>query len=300
MSAFTAINLALLPPPDIVEPLDYETVLAELRADLVARAPHLAPVLALESEDINIVLEVVAYRVIIERQRINDAARGVMLAEATGGDLDNLAALFAVERLVITPADDAARPPVPAVLESDASLRRRAQVALEGFTNAGSRGAYIFHGLSASGLVRDIGVESPNPGDVVISVLSHEGQGDASVELIDTVEAVVNGEAIRPLTDNVTVQSAAIQTYQIDAELTFYEGPDASVVSAAAQEAVAAYVDQTSMLGFDVTRSGLFAALHQPGVQNVDLTAPAADLVIGPGEAAFCSAINIVEGGRDV
>ena len=45
-----------------------------------------------------------AYRELLIRQRVNDAARGVMLATASGTDLDNLAANFNVERLLITPA----------------------------------------------------------------------------------------------------------------------------------------------------------------------------------------------------
>jgi phage-related baseplate assembly protein len=48
-----------------------------------------------------------------------------------------------------------------------------------------------------------------------------------------------------------------------------------------------------------VTLSGLFAALHQPGVQRVDLTSPAASLTIGSAQASWCTGITLTNGGVD-
>ena len=48
MTAFSAINLAELPPPEVIARLDFETIFAALKADLIARDPDLAPVLDLE------------------------------------------------------------------------------------------------------------------------------------------------------------------------------------------------------------------------------------------------------------
>ena len=76
----TVIDLSMLPAPTIIEALDYETLLTTRRADLVARYPAAADVITLESEPLNKLLEESAYRELILRQRINDAARGVMLA----------------------------------------------------------------------------------------------------------------------------------------------------------------------------------------------------------------------------
>ncbi|PJN94872.1 baseplate assembly protein, partial [Amaricoccus sp. HAR-UPW-R2A-40] len=103
MSGFGAIDLSRLPPPDVVERLDFETILGAMKADLIARAPDLAPALALESEPAVKILEVAAYRELLLRARINDAARAVMIATATGADLDHLAALFGVARFVLDP-----------------------------------------------------------------------------------------------------------------------------------------------------------------------------------------------------
>jgi phage-related baseplate assembly protein len=299
MSGYSAIDLSLLPVPDVVETLDYEVILAAMKADLAARAPEVAAVLALESEPLVKLLEVCAYREVLIRARVNDAAQAVTLARATGTDLDNLAALFGVARLVINPGDPLAVPPVAPTLESDADLRRRAQLALEGFSTAGPEGAYVFHALSADGDVLDVSATSPSPGDVLVTVLSRTGSGTAPAPLLATVQAALNADDVRPLCDNVVVQSAAIVSYAITATLYFYPGPDSAVVMAAAQAAATAYAAAQHRIGRDVTISGLHAALHQPGVQRVVLTSPSAALTIGSAQASWCTAITLINGGVD-
>ncbi len=84
------------------------------------------------------------------------------------------------------------------------------------------------------------------------------------------------------------------------ARLTLYAEPDAGVVLGVARAAIEDHIAARHRLGHDITRSGLFAALHQVGVQNVTLVRPAADLVIGPEGAAHCTGIGIELGGRDV
>lgn len=299
MSVFSAINLADLPAPDVVETLDYESILADLKADLVMRHPGLAEALSLESEPVVKLLEVVAYREIMLRQRVNDAARANMLAFSVGADLENLGALFGVSRGVIQEANPSTIPPVPAIVEDDTRLRTRIQLALEGFSTAGPVGAYTFWGLSASPDVKDVAVISPAPGQVEITVLSRIGDGAPSGALIATVASALNADDVRPLTDQVIVKAASITAYSVEASLTLYDGPDSALVVAAANAAVATYVEDNHRLGRDITVSGLHAALHQSGVQNVVLAAPAASLVIAADTAAHCTSITITFGGRD-
>lgn len=318
MSAFTQIDLSQVAAPDIVEALSFEVIFAAMLADLQARDATFNALV--ESDPAYKILEVAAYRELIIRQRVNDAARGVMLATAAGTDLDNLAANFNVSRLLITPADLVAIPPVAAVYESDSALRSRCQLAFEGLSTAGPAGSYIFHGLSADGDVKDIAVDAvtfhvaaglividntaqlatPEPGMVAITVLSNTGTGLASAGLLSTVDAAINNESVRPLTDRVTVRSAAIVNYSVVATLYFYDGPSSATVLAAATAALNAYISSQRKIGFDITRSGIFAALHQPGVQNVTLTTPAADVVIANHEAGYCTAITLTNGGLGV
>ncbi|HEJ6164799.1 TPA: baseplate J/gp47 family protein [Pseudomonas aeruginosa] len=305
MKTSSPIDLSQLPAPNVVEQIDFEQLFAERKASTIALWPadkqaEIAATLELESEPLTKLLQESAYREVILRQRINDSCRAVMLAFAGGNDLDHLGALFEVERLVVIPADPSATPPVAEVMEDDNRYRQRIQLALESITTAGSRGSYIFHTLSASASVKDATIARPVPGTVRVTVLANSGTGIPSADLLSTVSAALNDEDVRPLCDTVEVAAAQITNYSVSATLSFYSGPDMALVRDAAEAAVRKYVDEHHRLGHDIVRSGLFAALHQPGVQNVTLTSPAADVVIDDSHAAYCTAISVVAGGNDV
>lgn len=291
------IDLTSLPAPDVVEILDYETVLAAMLSDLKARDDSFSAIV--ESDPVYKILEVAAYRETLLRQRVNDAARAVMLAFSTGGDLDHLGALFNVSRLVIDPGDPDAIPPVAPTMESDKKFRYRCQMTFEGLSVAGPVGAYEFHALGASGKVKDVSIQSPAPGKVDVVVLSTVGAGTPDAELLAAVEAAVNREDVRPLTDEVAIIAAEVVHYELSATLILYEEPDAGVVLAAAIATANAWVANQHALGHDITLSGLYAALHQAGVQKVILASPAGDIVISPYQAAWCDAVNVAVGGRD-
>lgn len=293
---FSAIDLSKLPAPDVVEALSVESIVEEITQQYIASYPAFSA--NLESEPSVKIIELLAYREFLLRQRINDAARSVMLAYSTGSDLDNLGALFGLARKLIAPGDSDALPPVAPSFESDSAFRTRVQLALEGFSTAGPVGAYIFHGLAVD-LVRDVSVTSPNPGDVLVSVLSTQGDGVPDQALLDAVYAALNDDDVRPLTDNLTVQAPTVKTYTVEAILTTLEGPDSAEVLASAQEAVQGYVAAQHRLGRDIVFSGLYAALHQGGVHKVSLAQPAAEIINSDHEAAYCTSITITHGGVD-
>jgi phage-related baseplate assembly protein len=292
-SASTAVDLSRLPPPDVVEQLSYEQILAGLIAAVQAAIPGFDA--TVESEPVVKLLQVVAYRELLIRQDFNDRARSVMLAYAGGADLDQLAALVGVSRLLVTPADELTG--AAAVYEVDDALRARVTLAPESFSVAGPELAYVFHARSADADVLDASATSPAPGQVVVTVLSRAGNGEASAELLGKVAAVVNADEVRPLTDLVTVQSADVVEFAIAAQLVIYQGPDSSVVMAAAEASLQAYLEAGQRLGRDITLSGLYAALHVAGVQRVDLASPAVNLVLGPTQAPWCTGINLTSGG---
>ena len=290
MAAASAIDLSRLPPPDVVEALSFEQMLEAEIARLTTLVPGYV---VSEADPAYKILEVVAFERLLDRQRINDAARAVMLPYARGADLDNLAALFHVERQVVTPADPDAIPPVAAVYETDERLRTRVQLALSAVSTAGPASSYRFHALSADARVLDVAVASPAAGSVTVTVLSREGNGAAAQDLLDAVEAALNAESVRPLGDVLTVQSATIVEYQVTAELTIGSGPDAATVLGAAQARVADYVADARRIGRNVPLSAIYAALHQSGVTAVDLTAPAADVAVGEAEASHATNVTI-------
>ena len=292
VSPFTSLDLSKLAAPDVVEVLDFEQIRDDMLGDLVARWPEFSAQVA--SEPVVKLLEVAAYRELLLRQRVNEAARSVMLAFATGHDLEHLAALFGVERQLITAEDTSTIPPQPAVYESDDGLRRRTMLALEGFSTAGPVGAYIYHGFSASPQVKDVSVVSPSPGEVLVTVLTHTEPGVADVSLLDTVEAYLSADNRRPLTDHVQVQAVNLLEYQIDAELHVEQGPDPTVLQTQASIEVSTYINHQNRLGGIVSLSGIYAALHQPGVQHVTLITPTADVVTELHQAPYCTAMNVI------
>lgn len=275
------IDLTKIPPPDVVEELDFEAIYQEILDNFKQLYPDWSA--ALESDPVVKLLELAAYREILLRARVNDAAQACMLPYAAGADLENLAALVGVTRLIS--GNDA---------ETDDRLRLRTQMALEGETVAGSHGSYIFHALSASNLVRDVAVDSPVPGQVRVTILSTEGNGEPAIELLDAVDAYLSAETRRPLTDMVTVEAAEIVPFAIDATLYVYAGPASAPILAAAEAAVQSYVTEHAKLGWDVTLSGIYAALHQPGgVKRVVLASPLADVTVGARQASHCTGITI-------
>ncbi|PPD36016.1 MAG: baseplate assembly protein [Methylomonas sp.] len=318
MTAFTQIDLSKVPAPNIVEALNFEAIFADMLADLQIRDSAFDALV--ESDPAYKILEVAAYRELLIRQRVNDSARAVMLAQAVNSDLDNLAANFNVERLLISPADNNTIPPVLAVYEDDIAFKARVQLAFEGLTTAGPSGSYIYHGLSADGNVKDIGVEavqfhmsgstividddahlaSPEPGQVAITVLSRVGTGTADASLLAKVDAAVNDEKVRPLTDRVVIRSAQIVNYSVNATLYFYDGPSSASVLAASQTKLNGYIDGQRKIGYDITRAGIYAALFQPGVQNVIIASPATDVVIDNHQAGYCTGITLLNGGLGV
>lgn len=253
----------------------------------------------LESEPLVKLLEENAYRELIWRQRVNEAARAVMLACAAGNDLDVIGANYNTTRLIITPADDSTLPPTPAVMESDTDYRLRIQQAFEGLSVAGSVGAYQYHGRSADGRVADISVTSPSPACVTISVLSRENNGVASEDLLAVVRNALNGEDVRPVADRVTVQSAAIVEYQINATLYLYHWSRKRTHPRCRCEKLEAYITAQHRLGRDIRLSAIYAALHVEGVQRVELAAPLADIVLNSTQASFCTEYRVVTGGSD-
>ncbi|WP_226538171.1 baseplate assembly protein [Marinobacter nauticus] len=298
------IDLSRLPKPNVIEELDYETILEQRKQKLLSLVPEdrrqeVEETLALESEPLTIQLQENAYRELVWRKRVNEAAVANMLAFAEDEDLDNLVSNFETERLMVDPGDPNAIPPVPPTYESNESLRLRSQQSWEGLSVAGPTKAYEFHALSADGRVSDARAISPTPAYVEVTLLSTEGDGTASQEIIDKVDAALSAEDIRPVGDRLTVQSATIVNYQVDATLYVYPGPEQEPILQTAQDSLEKYISAQRRIGRDIRISALHAALHVEGVQRVKLVSPLADVVLDETEAANCTNLSVVIGGSD-
>lgn len=266
-----AIDLSSLPAPAFVETLSYDAIYAEMLAKAVELLPEVD--FTIESDPSVKLLRLFAYFRLLDRQASNDDAKARTVAYAEEADLDHLGALVRVARL-----ED----------EDDDAYRERIVLGPDGYSTAGPEAAYIYHARSASPLIRDATVISPDPGEVVITVLGTEGDGAVDEDLRALVEAAVTASTVRPLTDHVVVQSAVILPYAISAGLTIYNGPDSEVVLANAITAVKAYRTSERRLGRAITINGITSALRAAGVHNVDLTLPLADIPATVRQAGYC------------
>lgn len=296
MTSNSAIDLSQLPAPDVVEQLDYETILKSALDDFHTRMKELGiDYVVLESDPAYKLAEVFAYREILVRQTSNEQALAVLLAYAKNNDLDHKAAERNLERKTISEATSTK----DAVLETDDSLRRRVQMSPEGYTTAGSEGSYIFHGINADARVKDIYPYAPLDADGYpkgicnIYVLSYESDGSAPEDLLTIVKANLNKKIIRPLTDFVNVFSATILNYQIEAELEIEQGPDANIILKNAYEEIRNYANKVHAFTIAPSISGIYRALHRPGVVRVNLISPTMNLNTALGQVAFCTSFNI-------
>ncbi|WP_429174343.1 baseplate assembly protein [Aeromonas salmonicida] len=294
----STIDLSLLPPPSIVESLDFEVILTERKAALIAIFPAdqrdaIAATLALESEPLTKFLQENAYRELLLRARVNKASVSNMLAWSTGADLDNLVANWNVARLTVQQSDPSAIPPVQTIMESDEALRERALLAWDALSVAGPREAYRYHARTADGAVMDAEPTSPNPGVVDVYILAATGDGTPSAELLTKVADYLTNEDRVPLTDNVHVKAAQILPYTLTISLFIpAAGPSAAAITAEAERRLTEVINPRRRIGVEVPRSLLEAALHVPGVRKVELVGWV-DITPEAHQAVWCSGYTI-------
>ncbi|WP_432786955.1 hypothetical protein AAEX37_01016 [Oligella sp. MSHR50489EDL] len=296
------IDLSLLPKPNFVEEIDYEQLLEKNKSLFLSNVPadikgDVARTLDLESEPITILLQVLSYKEMYLRQRVNDAARATMLAFAEGSDLDHIGATSRVKRKLLQAADLAANPPIEEIQESDNAYRKRIQLSPESYTSAGPYSAYMFYALSADSAIKDISITRPKPGDVAVYVMSHTETGKSTELTLSKVSQALNAESIRPLNDTVLVNNVSVVNYSIDAEIVFYADAYQDLVYQAAIENLEIYIKRNHLIGRDITRAGIIAALKVEGVQDVVINTPDKNIEVSPEEVAYCEGYEIKRGG---
>ncbi|ESP95489.1 baseplate assembly protein [Pseudoalteromonas luteoviolacea] len=256
----TAIELAKLPPPQVIEALSYDEIYKQMEQALLEKLPDHA---LLASDPAIKLIEVASYRELLLRQRINDAAKSVMLAFSQGDDLDHLGALFGVGR----DAD-----------EADERYRQRIPLSLESYSMAGTRGAYEYHTLSANDQVKDVYVDSEQPGYVNIYALINTMTETQANAIKADIDARLNDEDIRPITDKVVTQWVMPTKAALSAQIYLNIGANKQQVELTILQALDAFMAMNCKLGMEIPHSGIIDSLHQPGVRKVKLLTPTEDL----------------------
>ena len=158
----------------------------------------------------------------------------------------------------------------------------------DGFTIAGPRSAYEWLAKQASPLVLDAAALSPTSGEVAVYLLVGRWADDGSLVLIedpaviaevsDLVDAALDADKVRPLTDHVTVLEATAVSYTVQVEYWVRQSDAGTVpaIQAAVEAAQEAYCDwQEAALGRDINPTELVTRLTAAGAGRVNVTQPA-------------------------
>ena len=286
MSDFDLAYLASLPKPEVIEELDYEAILARLKAKAQERAAANGfdiNVLDLETDPAIIILEACAYEEMILRQRGNEIARAALIYFARSGEVEHLGAFYDVLRMPN---------------ESDERFKERIILAIQGRSTGGTKPRYEYVAMSAD--LRVAGVEVYRDGNdptVNVAVFATDNNGVADQALLDAVTAALNDPAVRMVNDTISVRSAVVDIVNIVGQYRLLPEAAPTVID----PVIAGLADQwiaESGLGRDLTLDWLTRQIMQPGVYDVTFTSPAADVEMQPYEAVRIGTVTLNAVGR--
>lgn len=284
MSHDTAIDLSVLAKPEVIETVDYEAIVTLMRNNLVARYPAISGVIDLESEPARKLIEVFAYREMLLRARVNDAARANLLAFAIGSDLDHLATFYDVVRLTN---------------ESDERLRSRVILAIRGRSTGGTEPRYRNVALSADIRVADAVVWREGTSPLVrCAIYATDNNGVPDTALLKAVTDHLTASDVRMVNDTILVTAAVQKVQNITAALTLLPNTSDSILTDIEAALRADWLAERG-LGFDLTISWITAKLMRAGVYKVAVSTPARDVIAAPSEAISIGTVTLTVAGRD-
>lgn len=320
-------GLNQLAEPEIVKVENFETLLAEFKAEVLAyvaardpaKAARLQEALENDSELLSMALQAMTLRLQGHERKYNARIKQMLAWWATGSNLDARGADLGLERRTISPGDPNAFPPVDPVLEEDEDYRLRYYLAPHA-PAAGSRLQYRREAMTL-GERATVTVEAPSPGQLVVTytfaedgyaaqmkdangrrtepgqvtvtALARAGNGTPSAELLQAVEDHFARDDVRPETDQVIVQAAEIVPYQIAAIAYINPGPDAQLTKEAAEAALGAYAAARHRLASYVDPSRINQVLHDSGAERLELLSPLVPIECEAHQAPFCIGINV-------
>jgi len=326
-----AYNLSSLPDPQIVEALSFQTIFNELRADFSTRFPQFSALV--ESDPAIKLLEVAAYRETILRARVNDAFKATLLAFAAGSDLDNLAAFYGLTRIE-QETDAELKDRTINRIQGSSTAGGAAWYRYQALTaNSGVRDARVTSpaagevavallskeienleaiGLDPNALTAPMAALAafygvpvlPSDKDLTVSpqiraVIDAAGpNGTATSQMLSAVDAVMQNDEVRVITDTVTTSSANVVSVDVEAEVYLYPDSSANVLEGI-EAAIRAGVANEGGLGWDLTLSWLIKNIHVDGVQRVELITPTTNQVADDGTAISVGTVTITNKGYD-
>lgn len=159
---------------------------------------------------------------------------------------------------------------------SDEEYYNLMRTSMDGYSCAGSRGAYIYIAKKVSTEIADVIPNCPAPGRVNIYVLMNDGTL-ATPEMKNAVLSACSAETVRPLTDLVSVEDAETVDYNIS--FTYYlqrgTSKSAAEIESEVANAVEAYTAwQSGKFGRDILPDRLREYLYGAGIKRIALNEP--------------------------
>lgn len=268
-------DISQLAPPEFIA-RDADVITAEL----IAEYESLSGKTLYPAQADRLMIDVIAYREMLIRTQINEAAKQNLIAFANGVMLDYLGDFFGVVRL------DG---------ETDEQLRRRVRLAPESYATTGSKQAYIFHGLSTDASIIDCEAVRGGSGKVFIYILTADGA--PSEELIQAVMDNTSAEKKRPLSDVVQVIAGEELDVKLVVKVTPLASANPQLILATATTKLNSYADRLKKkLGQDVVPSQIINELSSNGVWQISVVSPAQTIIVEPWQLANFTDITITLG----
>lgn len=326
-----AYNLSSLPDPAIVEALSFQTIFNELRADFQTRFPEFSALV--ESDPAIKLLEVAAYRETILRARVNDAFKATLLAFAAGNDLDNLAAFYGLTRIA-QETDAELKDRTINRIQGSSTAGGAAWYRYQALTaNSGVRDARVTSpsagqvevallsketenltalGTDPNALTPDMAAlaafygvtTTPSSKDETVApliqaVIDAAGpEGTATPQMLTAVDATMQNDEVRVITDTVSTISANVVGVDVVAEVYLYPDSSADILNGLDAQ-IRSAVQNEGGLGWDLTLSWLIKNIHVDGVQRVELISPTVNQVADDGTAISVGNVTITNMGYD-
>lgn len=308
MARLGVLEIDQLPRMQVLETLSAESIIAARMQRFIAIWRDNDPPAAanydvqnLEFDPIRITQEANAYFELLLRDRVNQAAKSVTLAFASGNDLEGIASRY-----------PGGVPRLPG--ESDDRYRVRVWLSSNTLSPHGVYESYVFWALTAVPSLRDVTASAktgtPNvtltlmaDGTPVLPKL--EGTGITAFPSprpttadIDTVRQYVLNNSRKALTDVITVKGPKVVAVEYVIRYWLFPGWDMAGLQLQLWTAVASLIEKQRWLGYSHTRSAMEAALMVSGVFNVKVDKPVDDVIIDIGDVVEVTKVTLVYAGR--
>ena len=183
--------------------------------------------------------------------------------------------------------------------EDDDALAERIFLSPSTYSTAGTEDSYVYHVKSASTLVNDVSVSSPEPCYVTITITSKTGM--PSTELINIVTAYLNDPVRKVLSDRFTVVAPTAVSF--DVELTYYISYDnqkyEETIKAQVEQAINDYIGwQTTKIGRNINPSKLMQLVMEAGANRAVITYPT-QATVASDELAVLGSKTVTYGGLE-